>query len=501
MALFALHFVHLRADFPNHSRWRDWAKYTDEGWYGNAAINQQIRRGPVAATFTPQPGTASWRVDGDFNPAVALPVWPVLLAGIFHFTGLSIGAARALSVAVLGLDCCLLFLLARQASGQIWIGLAAVTIALSNYYVFVFDRLAILEPMATGFLLAALLLAIHRREERRSRPKLVLLGFICCLLLLTKTTGLFLLPGVFYLLRPNGSLRSVAWRWVSAMAVAGGAAALFYGGYFLLVRHAGYAVDFRYLFTSNVYPRPASLFGWWLDARSTVRGVFWMGRVLPWAAVAGTLVRTIVRRGLPVFDGALWLGTGVYLFFIFLHNNPQPRYYVPVAMLFILLAVLGAAELAGRGGRVAAAGLLAALAILAGPGVVEIVRYLRHPEYTLVNAAQALTAYIDAHPNGNRILLSTSGNQVSLITGLPAICDDYGPWDLPERIAQYQPGWFAAWNDIDAGTLQDIHMHDWLERAATFPAMDDPERNVLILYKMHPLPGRDVGVPEDEEQP
>ena len=42
--LVALHFVHLRADFPNHSPWMDdWAKYTDEGWYGNAAVRAEPR--------------------------------------------------------------------------------------------------------------------------------------------------------------------------------------------------------------------------------------------------------------------------------------------------------------------------------------------------------------------------------------------------------------------------------------------------------------------------
>ena len=29
-----LHALNLRADFPNHSPWVDWSKYTDEGWYG-----------------------------------------------------------------------------------------------------------------------------------------------------------------------------------------------------------------------------------------------------------------------------------------------------------------------------------------------------------------------------------------------------------------------------------------------------------------------------------
>ena len=58
----ALHAVHLDADFPNHSPWlADWAKYTDEGWYGNAAMRAHL--------------FGNWYMAGDFNPAVAMPVW------------------------------------------------------------------------------------------------------------------------------------------------------------------------------------------------------------------------------------------------------------------------------------------------------------------------------------------------------------------------------------------------------------------------------------------
>src|SRR6266566_2833629 len=56
----ALHAVHLSADFPNHSPWMDWAKYTDEGWYGDGAI-RHFQRG-------------HWHAPGDFNPAAALTV-------------------------------------------------------------------------------------------------------------------------------------------------------------------------------------------------------------------------------------------------------------------------------------------------------------------------------------------------------------------------------------------------------------------------------------------
>src|ERR1700740_3077732 len=86
---FALHAVHLNADFPNHSPWMDWAKYTDEGWYGDGAI-RHFQRG-------------QWYVPGDLNPPAALPVWPLLEGALFRITGVNLTAARALTVAIFGL--------------------------------------------------------------------------------------------------------------------------------------------------------------------------------------------------------------------------------------------------------------------------------------------------------------------------------------------------------------------------------------------------------------
>src|ERR1700739_4527611 len=83
---FVLHFPHLNADFPNHSPWMDWSKYTDEGWYGDAAIRHYV--------------TGHWYWHGDFNPAIALPVWPALEWIVFRFTGVSAAAARVLTLVV-----------------------------------------------------------------------------------------------------------------------------------------------------------------------------------------------------------------------------------------------------------------------------------------------------------------------------------------------------------------------------------------------------------------
>ncbi|MGC2298096.1 MAG: hypothetical protein WA476_04785, partial [Acidobacteriaceae bacterium] len=105
-----------------------------------------------------------------------------------------------------------------------------------------------------------------------------------------------------------------------------------------------------------------------------------------------------------------------------------------------------------------------------------------------VNAAKGVTQYIDQHPGPHRLLLSISGDNIQMITGLPAICDDYGTWDLPYRIQTYQPGWYASWNELDPGTLTDLQTQYSLEQVASFSAFDDPDRNLLVLYRMIPLP-------------
>src|ERR1700761_2743450 len=80
-----IRFSFLRADFPNHSPWiMDEAKYTDEGWWASGAVRHFL--------------LGHWEVAGDYNPAVAVPVWPLLLAAVFKFTGVSLLAARSVSV-------------------------------------------------------------------------------------------------------------------------------------------------------------------------------------------------------------------------------------------------------------------------------------------------------------------------------------------------------------------------------------------------------------------
>src|ERR1700758_4285875 len=144
--LFALHAVHLRADFPNNSPWMDYSKYTDEGWYGKAAVEHYVLR--------------SWYVHGDFNPSIALPVLPTLELVLFRFTGVSVVAARLLVLAIFALNLLLAYLVLRtQVSRPA--SLLGVTLLVTNAFLYAFSRFAILEQPLMLFLLGSWLLALR----------------------------------------------------------------------------------------------------------------------------------------------------------------------------------------------------------------------------------------------------------------------------------------------------------------------------------------------------
>ena len=245
---------------------------------------------------------------------------------------------------------------------------------------------------------------------------------------------------------------------------------------------------------------------WW-----SLHGLIWVDRLLvPVGAllIAAVIVTALVWRGRmgwgrrllldPVF-GASVLAAGGYILFMTYQNHPQPRYFALVAVFcFLMMAMVAGALVSERGAmRLVGWGAVGVIALATVVNGATTLSYAAHPEYTFVNAARQLTRYIDQHPNGNRVLVSISGDEISLVSHVQTLCDDFGTLtpafpDLGAKLAVYKPGWWATWNDIDRGTLEDIHTHYSLEQVASFKAFDDPERNVLVLFKLHPLPGGKV---------
>ncbi len=476
-ALLAVHFLHPGADFPNFSPWMDYAKYTDEGWYGNAAVAYFVR--------------GNWYVPGDFNPAVALPVWPFLEWVLFHFSGVSLVAARSLAISIFAGNLVLTYALVRTQAPR-WAAALAMVLVASNAFLYCFSRLAILEPPVVFLMLLAWLLALLIPRARLPWARaslLVMIGLLVCGMVLTKTTSIFLFPSVFYLVwfaRRKETRAALASCGLVALS-----AGLPWLAYYGLAVRPHYLQDFRYLFTVNVYSQPSSAIGWLMAFWYGLHGTFWIDRYLTLVAFAIVLLSAVWLRelwGNPLF-AASCIAAGGYIFFIGYHNNMQPRYYQVVAFPLAIIAALGFQALWQQRGiwRVATATIAsAALACAIFVNTHETFWFAFHPQYTFVEAARNLTRYIDDHPSRNRLLLSISGSNISLITGLPAICDDFGTLDLPARIRRYQPGWYAAWNELDPGTLEDLHTQFDLEQVANFPAYDDEDRNNLILYKLIP---------------
>ena len=485
---FALHFAHLNADFPNNSPWNDWSKYTDEGWYGDAAIRQVL--------------FGHWYFKGDFNPAVALPVWPALELVLFRFTGVSAAAARALTLGVFAVTLAALYrLIARHThartehSAQPLAAPLTVFLLCASPFLYVFERMAILEPLLIALPVLALLAASHlhahslrERSWRRSLPTLAL-ALLLPAMVLTKTTAICLFPAVFYMVWARAGYRvRPALRLAVPPAAVG--LALWLAYFFLFVR-PHYLEDYRYLFSANAYTG-VELEPLYSVVLNTLGDGVWMGKALYLSLYAALALLLFWRPRLltnPLIP-ALLLWIGGYVAFLVYHNNLQPRYYIVVAVpitAFVALAVDGLRRNANR----RAAQLSSAMATLvvlaiAVPDAIQQINFVLHPTYDFRSAAQQIAALVRADTTHSNLILSISGSDITLMTGLPSIDDDFGTLELPDRVRAYHPGWYVAWNDVEDDKTEALTPLYQLQRVAAFPAMDDPDRNLLILYRLDP---------------
>lgn len=493
----ALHFLHLQADFPNHSPWMDWAKYTDEGWYGDAAI-RHFQRG-------------HWYVPGDFNPAAALPVWPLVEAGVFRFSGVSLTAARALAGAVFGFILLFSYLLLRrwqhlstQPSRPSLAPAIAVALLAVSPFCYAFTRMAILEPLLVLLTLMALFAASCITPAQPSAKSvrsalaqalpLLVLGLLLPLMVLTKTTAIFLLPSIGWTLwaRAGYQMRPVL-RIILPVAAFSAVTWLSYYGF--IVR-PNFLSDFHYLFSANAYTgiTPDTAFSVLL---ATLVDGLWIGRIVFPLALLAILTVFLLRPRLlrnPLIP-TLLLWVAGYTVFLAYHNNLQPRYYLVVAVPLTLLIplVFESVWIPNRVGRkftplqrVATTCIAAVLSVIAITDARQTLQYVRTPEYTFSNAAAQIHTLIAADPAHNPLVLSISGSNLSLMTGVPSICDDFGTMALPVRIRAYRPGWYVTWNQIDDDKMDALAPIYRLHRVAAFPVMDDPDRNLLILYRLDP---------------
>jgi 4-amino-4-deoxy-L-arabinose transferase-like glycosyltransferase len=408
------------------------------------------------------------------------PAWPVLLTMVFHFTGVSIVAARAVSVAFSVGTVGLIYLLVRRycgRGGETAAALAALLLAASPF-AFAFSRLVTLDTVA-AFEFCLLMWVAGYADQRRMWP-LVTLGLLIPVMVLTKTTAAALLPAVVWLLWSATGKR----RFLKPILVVGALAAAGMGGYLFLVSQSRYAADYHYFFDINaladvVWGRTAS-FVWLL-----LHHGLWIDRVLYPAGLAVLVLslawlRQLWRNPLYVASWLAFAGQAAYI--LRRQDDYAPRYFLAMLVPLILVLVLALQELRTRN-RAVASLLAATLAVALVLDMAQIVGFVKHRQYQFYQAAESIRAIVDADPKAHRLLLGASGDQLSLMMGVGSINDGYSSEDLEKKAASYRPGWYVGWNDLDQDILEDLSAYR-LDKVATFRVFDNDQRNLLTLYRM-----------------
>lgn len=481
----ALRFIHLTADFPNDSPWMiDQAKFTDEGWWTSAAVQHVI--------------TGHWYLAGDYNPAVALPIWPLLVGVVFRFTGVSLIAARSLSVAFSLATLLLVYLLVRRytRSGAWPPAYAAMLLLALSAFAFVFSRLAILDSLVTFEFCLSMLVASFA-TPRRIWP-LAALAALVTIMLLTKTTSAVLIPSIFWLTWSTAGCKLVPFlRATFAVAIIPIAIVK---GYSVLVAALGYGADYQSFFDLNSmenYVWPQSF----VTLTELLRNSFWIDQVLYPVALAILVVTVFWKRKLwsnPLYS-ASWLAmAGLALYIFRRQQDYAPRYFLVMLVPLVFVVVLALDNLLARPAEPsssphlranrqipATALLLLAMAASAVVNGMMLTLYLAHPEYQFINAANSIRAIIGGYPEQKPLILGASGPQISLMAGVPSINDGYGTEDMAEKIARDQPGWYLAWSGVSSDDASLLARYQ-LQKVASYPVFDDDERTPLILYKMTP---------------
>jgi hypothetical protein len=422
--LLALRLVHLRADFTAmHWLSQEGAEFTDEGFYTSAALHR----------FTGVPVYIS----GGWNPGVFMPVWPLLVGAVFHYTGVSIFAARALAVLCTWITALLAYRIARQYRSQMFAVCTALLFA-ANALGFFIGRLAILEPSFAMFLLLAVWMAGKVRAGGYAQAAAV--GAVFVVLTLTKTTGPFVLPAILYPMWANHRTeRRAAGKLV---AVALGVVVLLLGCAKILWARQ-YAVDTQIILAMNplwqlehALPRLVRFFfrGTWIDP------VLFPLALLCAIASAGRL-RYLWRDTLFV-TSFLW--EAGYAAFIVFHYDGPPRYFVPLIVPTIWLALIFLEALWPRQKQWASA-LAACVVISALWNLASIAQYLAHPRYSFLDACAAIRRTVEADSSVPPLLIGRGAEEVSLLGGgMPAIDSD-GAMPLAQKISTYHAGWLVQW--------------------------------------------------------
>lgn len=437
-----LRVIHLNADFPAGIT-PSGTLYTDEGWYASAALRHYLY--------------SNWYLPDDFNAAVNMPVGQILHRLSFAVFGNSFVAARGMVVAsFIALTTLMTGLVYRR-----WGGTAAILTALllaTNYLVFAYSRLALMDLLATFFVVCGLFIALRTKGDKR------LLGLIFCAALfglgiLTKASVAFAVPLLFYL----------AWRYGKhnrerlVLAISSTLVVVALVGSYIVIAKLFFAEDYSYFSAINFSAeRSHGSLGGWLRhlPRTLLRShVFGTGLVgLTALMTAGAAIVSRRFRHDPLVH-VLVLYAALYLASISVIAYGPPRYYLPLAIPLTGLCAIACIALKTwilEKSRWPSAAILAVtpivlvIVITLGESA-KIITYMANPSFSYHIMAQGVEDIIrdrEGEVEGV-VVFGHIVDWVAVETGIRAVNTILTTGNLATQLRSYQPEYLLVHTDED----------------------------------------------------
>jgi 4-amino-4-deoxy-L-arabinose transferase-like glycosyltransferase len=425
VAVIALRFVHLEADFPRGITWSA-VLYSDEGWYTYAAVSHQL--------------TGQWYVEGDYNPAIHLPVFYLIQAVTFKLLGISLFSAR-FTVAIFSVLMILsTFLLVRRFNDLPMAFLCAFLLSI-NFMTFGYSRLAILEVPLTAMLVMILLVVLFWQTKRLVLRSIVV-AILFFIAILTKPTAAIFLPVILVGLWMTPATKKERVYFCLLFLFLSSVLWFSYNTAARQMSQPDWVVFHNKNIVAKINPAPMFFLrdipytvwhGWRLD-RIMLPLVLLFAPIFLWKSKPFRESKLALLSFLWVFSLLSFLCTSKY--------QPE-RYYVPLIVpLTILFSNMFFLIWRKRSATPWARLVVVLPLVILIENAVPLMLYIKSPQYSFLYMARDMGKRARQENPGEKIMfLGDFANSVSLVTQIPSINAMRGTRDLDWKLARYKPNY------------------------------------------------------------
>jgi len=432
-----LRFVNLNADFPLGITWSG-VLFTDEGWFANAALRHYI--------------SGEWYISGDVNHAIPMPLGHVLHRFTFSIFGIGLSSVRITAVVLFNVLVVATALLVRRHFG-IFAALLTALLLVTNYVVFAYSRLAVMDLVGTSFVVCGLLAARGYRNHGARLPYLLLASVLIGAGALTKNTMVFAVPLLGYLAWRQGrsNRESLIFLFSSIILVLS-----LIGGYQIVARTL-FPEDIAYFEQTTLYAAiHHSFVDWLFYIPRLIYHMKILGIDLIVLTVLSTAIALIIsdryRRNLliHIFIGYI----AFYLVVLSSKAYSPPRYYLPLIVPFAALCAMSCLELREwlYKSRLRSFSIVPILPMIIVFGVSlhgsgKIASYLSAPRYSFYQMAQEVGGIIKKREGivSKVVLLGSMADSVSIEIGTFPINPIKDTLDL--KLKKYHPQYLIGHRD------------------------------------------------------